>query len=173
MQNLKNCINNDLANNYGNLCQRVFSFIKKNCSNKIPKPTNLSDQDNKLLDQLKKDIPNLVGLINSQNLNEFVKKVVSYSFDANKYFNDSEPWNIKKKDLQRMQNILFTVCEQIKNISILLHSIIPQTTSKVLDAMNVETNQISIKHINSLECFKHNSELKNLDILFNKVENDN
>ena len=34
---LKNCINNDLANNYGNLCQRVFSFIKKNCSNKIPK----------------------------------------------------------------------------------------------------------------------------------------
>ncbi len=173
MENLKNCINNDLANNYGNLCQRVFSFIKKNCSNKIPKPTNLSDQDNKLLDQLKKDIPNLVGLINSQNLNEFVKKVVSYSFDANKYFNDSEPWNIKKKDLQRMQNILFTVCEQIKNISILLHSIIPQTTSKVLDAMNVETNQISIKHINSLECFKHNSELKNLDILFNKVENDN
>ena len=29
MQNLKNCINNDLANNYGNLCQRVFAFIKK------------------------------------------------------------------------------------------------------------------------------------------------
>ena len=28
---LKNCINNDLANNYGNLCQRVFAFIKKNC----------------------------------------------------------------------------------------------------------------------------------------------
>ena len=31
LNNLK-CINNDLANNYGNLCQRVFSFIKKNCS---------------------------------------------------------------------------------------------------------------------------------------------
>ena len=29
LENLKNCINNDLANNYGNLCQRVFSFIKK------------------------------------------------------------------------------------------------------------------------------------------------
>ena len=35
LENLKNCINNDLANNYGNLCQRVFSFIKKNCNNKI------------------------------------------------------------------------------------------------------------------------------------------
>ena len=37
LENLKNCINNDLANNYGNLCQRVFAFIKKNCNNKIPK----------------------------------------------------------------------------------------------------------------------------------------
>ncbi len=29
LENLKNCINNDLANNYGNLCQRVFAFLKK------------------------------------------------------------------------------------------------------------------------------------------------
>ena len=25
----------DLANNYGNLCQRVFSFVNKNCNSKI------------------------------------------------------------------------------------------------------------------------------------------
>ena len=37
LKNLENCINSDLANNYGNLCQRVFSFIKNNCKNKINK----------------------------------------------------------------------------------------------------------------------------------------
>ena len=47
MENLKNCINNDLANNYGNLCQRVFSFIKKNCSNKVPKTNNFKETDTK------------------------------------------------------------------------------------------------------------------------------
>ncbi len=173
MENLKNCINNDLANNYGNLCQRVFSFINKNCSNMIPKATNLSEIDYKLLDQLKNDIPNLISLINNQDLNEFIKKVVKYSFDANKYFNDSEPWNVKKKDINRMQNILFTICEQIKNISILLHPIIPKSTEKVLDTMNVEKDKISIKNINNLNCFIHTKELKNLDILFNKIDNDN
>ena len=35
--------------------------------------------------------------MNDQNLNEFIKIVVNYSFDANKYFNDAEPWSIKKK----------------------------------------------------------------------------
>ena len=173
MVNLKNCINNDLANNYGNLCQRVFSFIKKNCSNKIPKPTTLEEKDNKLLNNLKNDVPNLVSLINNQNLNDYMKKVVNYSFEANKYFNDSEPWTVKKNDPQRMKNILFTVCEQIKNISILLHSVIPISTQKVLNAMNIEKDKIKLDKINDLNSFDYKNELKNLDILFKKIEDDN
>ncbi len=173
MKNLKNCINNDLANNYGNLCQRVFSFLKKNCSNKIPKPNQLTDSDLRLLNQLKNNTSNLITLMNSQNLNEFIKMVVSYSFEANKYFNDSEPWSVKKTDPQRMKDILFTTCEQIKNISILLNSIIPVATGKVLKTMNLKSEDISIHQINNLKCFDHDKELEELDILFTKIENDN
>ena len=35
-EKLENCINSDLANNFGNLCQRVLSFAEKNCSSMIP-----------------------------------------------------------------------------------------------------------------------------------------
>ena len=167
------CINNDLANNYGNLCQRVFLFIKKNCSNKIPKAKKLIDSDKKLLHQLKDNTSNLIKLMNNQNLNEFIKIVVSYSFDANKYFNDSEPWSVKKSDPERMRSILFAVCEQIKNISILLNPIIPIATGKVLETMNIKKENRSINQINNLECFDHNKELKELDILFTKTEDDN
>ena len=111
--------------------------------------------------------------MNNQNLNEFIKTAVNYSFDANKYFNDSEPWIVKKKDSNRMNTILFTICEQIKNISILLNPIIPITTDKVLDAMNVNKEKRLIANINDLKCFDHKLELKKIDILFNKVEDDN
>ena len=47
--------------------------------------------------------------MNEQNLNEFIKIVVSYSFDANKYFNDAEPWALKEKNPERMKVIIFTV----------------------------------------------------------------
>ena len=40
LENLKNCINNDLANNYGNLCQRVFAFLKKIVTIKFQKITH-------------------------------------------------------------------------------------------------------------------------------------
>ena len=44
--------------------------------------------------------------MNNQELNEYIKTVVSFSFEANKYFNDSEPWAVKKKDPERMNAIL-------------------------------------------------------------------
>ena len=173
MENLKNCINNDLANNYGNLCQRVFSFVKKNCNNKIPKINNLKDVDKNLLNSLQDNVPKLIELMNKQNLNEYIKAVVDFSFDANKYFNDLEPWAIKKKDPDRMNTILFTIVQQIKNISILLNPIIPDSTIKVLNTINIKDEQIKLKNISNSDLFDHNQELKDLEILFTKVENDN
>ena len=173
MENLKNCINNDLANNYGNLCQRVFSFIKKNCENKIPKSQKLTTSDKKLLNNLKGNIPKLTNLMNNQELNEYLKIVVSFSFDANKYFNDAEPWAVKKKDPDRMKTIIFTIVQQIKNISILLNPIIPNATSRVLSIMNFSSENIRIDKINDDNFLNHDKELDNLEILFNKIENDN
>ena len=99
--------------------------------------------------------------------------VVSFSFDANKYFNDSEPWAVKKKDRERMNTILFTIAQQIKNISILLNPIIPNATNKVLNMMNFLNENIKIEKINDDNFLNHDKELDNLEILFNKIENDN
>ena len=173
MENLKNCINNDLANNYGNLCQRVFTFIKKNCSNKIPKGGKLTQQDNQLINNVKDDLPNLIKLMNSQNLNEYIKRVVSFSFDANKYFNDSQPWAVKKNDLERMNTILNTIVQQIKNISILLSPIIPISAKKVFNTINLNEGEIKLENILNSDLFNHDKELKDLKILFRKIENDN
>ena len=111
--------------------------------------------------------------MNNQELNEYIKKVVSFSFDANKYFNDSEPWAVKKKDPERMNSILFTIVEQIKNISILLNPIIPDATNKVLNMINIPVENIKIDKIKDENILNNKKELGNLEILFTKIEDDN
>ena len=71
-------------------------FIEKNCNNKIPEQKNEIKNQINSKSKLKKDIPNLIKLIDKQDLTTYIKKVVDYSFEANKYFNDSEPWAVKK-----------------------------------------------------------------------------
>jgi methionyl-tRNA synthetase len=111
--------------------------------------------------------------MNDQDLNAYIKKVVEFSFDANKYFNDSQPWALKKTDPDKMNTILFTIINQIKNISILLHPIMPIATAKVLNVLNIEKNCINLKNIIEVNPFDHNKLLKKTNILFNKIEDDN
>ena len=173
MENLKNCINNDLANNYGNLCQRVFSFIERNCNGKLPKSTKLEEVDLNLIKNLTNKVNELIDDMNKQDLNNYVKKVVEFSFSANKYFNDLEPWALKKTNIERMNNILYTIVTQIKNISILLSPIIPISSDKILDIMNLEKESRLLKAIHDVDIFDHNLEFKKTSILFKKIENDN
>ena len=172
LSNLKNCINNDLANNYGNLCQRVFSFISKNCSNKLPKPTKLKKVDEELINDLKDNLSKMIGLIDTQELNSYLKMVINFSFNANKYFNDLQPWALKKTDPSRMNTILYVISIQIKNISILLNPIIPKATNKIFDLLNIPKTSRNLDSINTFS-FNHEKELGEVNILFKKVENDN
>ena len=173
MENLKNCINNDLANNFGNLCQRVFSFIEKNCFGKLPNPNELKKEDIELLNNLINKVPELIFDMNKQNLNNYLKKVVEFSFNANKYFNDLKPWSLKKTDINRMNTILYTITSQIKNISILLNPIIPLSSNKILDIMNLKKEERLICAINNIDIFNHDLQFKKTTILFKKIEDDN
>ena len=72
-----------------------------------------------------------------------------------------------------MNAILFTIVEQIKNISILLNPIIPNATNRVLAMINISTENISIDKINDDNILNNEKELGNLEILFTKIEDDN
>ena len=72
-----------------------------------------------------------------------------------------------------MNVILYTITQQIKNISILLSPIMPNSTEKVLSTLNITKDQIKIENIINNNLFDHDKELKDLEILFTKIENDN
>ena len=72
-----------------------------------------------------------------------------------------------------MNAIIFTIVEQIKNISILLNPIIPNSTDKVFSMINLSSKNINIDKIKDSTILKSDMELGNLEILFTKIENDN
>ena len=80
---------------------------------------------------------------------------------------------VKKNDPERMSAILFTIVEQIKNISILLNPIIPNATNKVLAMINISTENISIDKIKYDNILNNEKEIGNLEILFTKIDDDN
>ena len=173
LESLTNCINNDLANNYGNLCQRVFSFVNKNCNSKIPSFGKFQSEDTQLSNEIIKQIPNLKKLMDNQDLNLYIKELINFSFNANKYFNDLEPWSLKKTNSERMNTVLYNILNQIRSISILLYPIIPDSTNKALDILGIKKEDRVISKIVNLKFLKPGNIIKKANILFKKIENDN
>ena len=169
LNSLENCINSDLANNYGNLCQRVFAFIKNNCSNSIKKNTNISQSDKKIIKQTFDLTKNLRDLIENQDLNNYIKSVINISFLTNKYINDEEPWKLKKDNIKKMNNILHLALEQIAKISILLNPIIPLATDKVLEALNIKSELRNNSFLDGKKIIPDKINIRPLNILFKKI----
>ena len=170
LKNLKNCINSDLANNFGNLCQRVFTFIRNNCDNRVKKSDNLSNSDKNLIKQTDNIANNLRSKMEDQDLNSYLKLVIEISFITNKYINDEEPWKLKKVDTIKMNNILHISLQQIAKISILLNPVIPKTSTKVLDALNVKTASRNLSFLENKMILPDEIQIKELDLLFKKID---
>ena len=168
LKSLENCINSDLANNYGNLCQRIFSFLKNNCNNKVIKTKNISAADKKLIEQTKTLTKDLRDLMNNQNLNNYIKSVINISFLTNKYINDEEPWKLKDNK-EKMNNILHLSLEQIAKISILLNPIIPKATTKVLVALKINSKSKNLSFLDGRDLLSNEIVVKDLNILFKKI----
>jgi methionyl-tRNA synthetase len=168
LKSLENCINSDLANNYGNLCQRIFSFVKNNCNNKVIKTKNISAADKKLIEQTKTLTKDLRDLMNNQNLNNYIKSVINISFLTNKYINDEEPWKLKNNK-EKMSNILHLSLEQIAKISILLNPIIPKATTKVLESLKINLKLTNMSFLDGKDLLSKEIVVKDLNILFKKI----
>ena len=166
---LEDIINSDLANNFGNLCQRVTAFNEKNCSSLVPDNTEFTNDDLKLLNRFTENIDNIRSAIDNQNLNFYMDFIINSLFDANKYFNDQEPWK-KKGNQKRLNTILYTSLEIIRKISIMLYPITPQSALKALKIFNLIEKDIIFSSVEKHNFLKPGTKINKIDILFKKIE---
>ena len=170
-EKLENCINSDLANNYGNLCQRVISFNEKNLNLEIPKNIKFNNEDLNILNKVKENYSKIENAINKQDINFYMNFLMETLFAANKYFNDQEPWN-KKNDPDRLSTIIYVSLELIRKISILMYPIIPETSLKALNIFNIKEKDINFNSLINNEFLKQGMKINKINILIKKIIND-
>ena len=161
LDNFKNTIN-DLANNIGNLSNRIFTILDKNYNCMVPEVSaGYTINENLLI-----NTNDYINIINNYEIHNYLKKIHSYSSTLNKYVNDNEPWNKKNNSEQNIKNILYSTLIGLKNLFILLYTVTPKSSISFLKNINIERENISLDLIN--KAFGLNDKLSKPDILFKK-----
>ena len=165
-----NRINSDLANDLGNLCQRVLSFVYKNCNATVPKNMGFTPDDSKLITHAYEILPKLREDYNSQLFNVALERVWVLVAASNKYIDEQAPWKLRKTDPDRMHTVLYTLLEMIRCIGILLQPIMPGSSEKILNQLAVDTSKRSFAALNSNDGLETGTSLQKPNPIFPRFE---
>jgi methionyl-tRNA synthetase len=130
-------INGDLANDYGNLVQRVLSMIQKNCGAMVPRPGAYQEPDRRLLESAEGLRKHLRREIEVQAFHKVLDALWQVIGDANRYVDEQAPWALRKNDPARMNTVLYVLAETIRHLGILTQPLMPEASARILDQLAI------------------------------------
>jgi methionyl-tRNA synthetase len=137
-----NRANAELANSFGNLAQRVMSFIAKNCSGGFTAEAPVLDADQALRDKVRQactvELPEAFDkLAFAAGIEAWMQAV----FACNAYIDEQAPWALRKTDLARMERVLATLCGCIRDLAVAISPVTPTASAKILDALCIPVGE--------------------------------
>lgn len=118
--------NAHLANGLGNLINRIVIMSQKNEVN-VSEFEDVIGGEVKVAEVWQKYTEKMEGLL----LNEAVNAMWELVDYANKKMDEEKPWVLKKENPERMANVLASLLEVARHISLMLIPMLPETAEKI------------------------------------------
>jgi len=131
-------MNSELANDLGNLAQRVLSMINRNCDSRIPADDSVQTEDDRSLLLAAAGLPDaLRDRLDVQAFHEALDRIWSVVRAANGYVDRQAPWALRKSDPVRMAAVLYVLAEVLRHLGVLIQPFMPTAASTLLDQLAV------------------------------------
>ena len=133
--------NNELGNNFGNLINRVFSFVHKYFDGQVPawSEDDLTDLDRQVLDDVAADVQTW-----AEQMERFeIKAALETCFHAgqvgNRYFDESAPFKTRKTDMARCGHSLGVAIQILRQLAVMLAPVVPFAMEKLWSWLGMES----------------------------------
>jgi len=128
--------NTDLANDFGNLVNRIFKLIKKYYNGRIPSPGELGNDEKDMTLNADKCLETILKDLDGLNINSIASDVISYVTSINRYLEKTEPWKLAKTDLDATATVLYTALASLRFSASLLYPLLPEKMTEFFIMLN-------------------------------------
>lgn len=133
--------NADLANDLGNLLNRVLAMIGKYCEGKMPEPSAvaLDEADAKALwEKIQSAVKGMEVALEQMKLNDGVGQVIAAVREVNRFLERRQPWTLAKaEDPVPLRNCLYTASEALRVLAGLLYPVMPGKMNELRKALGM------------------------------------
>ncbi len=126
-------LNNELANDLGNLAQRVLTLLQRNCAGEWPAPAATTP-----LAEAAAALPGAVrARLDRLAFHEALEEVWRVIRAANAYIDHQAPWALRKTDPARMAEVLRVLLDTLRSVAVVLQPVMPGSMTAMLDQLGV------------------------------------
>lgn len=132
--------NNELVANLGNFVNRVVVLTNKYYDGVVPQASQLSERDQKVLDQIKSFPERIGSSLERFRFRESLNELMALSSIGNKYVAEEglEPWKLVKTAPEQVQNIMYVCLQLTTALATLSEPFLPHTSQKLKDILNFD-----------------------------------
>lgn len=164
-------INSDLANILGNLVSRSIAMSNKYFDGQITNPGVSEPVDQELIDLAEGTLAKVTEKMDDFHVGDALDEIFTLLRRTNKYIDQTEPWVLakdpEKKD--RLATVLYNLLESIRFSGVLLSSFLPETSEKILDALQTQQRDFnSLAKFGQLET--NHAVIKKMQPLFARID---
>ena len=124
--------NSDLANDFGNLLNRITTLLNKNFEGIIPEEGERTSDEESIIGSVEALVNNMDIKIKEMKINESIEEIMQFVRSINKYMEHQKPWVLVKEDKNNAARVLYTAGESIRIAAVLLSPVMPNRCADVL-----------------------------------------
>ncbi|MDD5177766.1 MAG: methionine--tRNA ligase [Candidatus Nanoarchaeia archaeon] len=151
-------INSELANGIGNLVNRSLGMTEKYFEGKVPKGKNI----------IKFDLKKFNEHFDRLELHLALGEIWRYIAECNKFIDDKRPWELAKNNDKGLNDVIYSVLDSLRIISILISPFVPETSEKICKKLGMGLGKYKDIKIDLLKAGIQTNKGK---VLFDKIEN--
>ena len=106
--------NSDLANDFGNLLNRITTLLNKNYEGIIPEEGERTSDEESIIGSVEALVNNMDKKIKEMKINESIEEIMQFVRSINKYMEHQKPWVLVKEDKNNAARVLYTAGESIR-----------------------------------------------------------
>lgn len=166
--------NNELGNNFGNLINRVLTFIHKYFEGRVPQWSEaaLTDLDRQALQDVEADLASWAAALERFSVKDALEAAFHAGQVGNRYFDESAPFRSRKDDLARCEQSLGVAVQIIRHLAVMLAPVVPFAMEKVWAWLGLETPLWQGGWAEASRPVPAGRQLGRPEILFPRIEDD-
>jgi len=132
--------NDELVATYGNLVNRVLTFVYRNFDGSVPTAGEFDSQDQAIINAAKDTLETVDKLLYGCHFKQAITEAMRLAQEANRYLDEKSPWKAIKENRQDAAKSLYTALCVISDLKTMLYPFLPFSSQKLHELLGFKGN---------------------------------